>query len=95
MQFKFNKEIYPAAVLLKSAYSFTDKAYVHLDEKEGYYIVDIEAKTGCKDIEEKDFINEMLFPSGLYVEFSSAEVIIVLFVLINSTQLAVSPCAII
>ena len=68
MQFKFNKKIYPVAVLLKSAYSFTDKAYVHLDEKEGYYIVDIEAKTGCGDIEEKDFINEMLFQAvRLYV----------------------------
>ena len=28
---KFNKELYSKTALIKAAYNFTDKAYVHLD----------------------------------------------------------------
>ena len=61
MKLRFNKEIYPLIVLMKSAYSFTDRAYIHLDEEEGYFSVDIEPKKGCEELNEKEFVNEMLF----------------------------------
>ena len=57
---KFSKEMYPKVALIKSAYSFTDKAYVHLDADEKYYYATVEAKPGELAVTEGDFINEML-----------------------------------
>ncbi len=57
--FKFSKSLYPKSVLLKSAYAFTDRAYLHLDADESYYYVNIEYKEG-QVFEYKDFENEML-----------------------------------
>lgn len=65
MKLQFIKSLYPKCVLIKSAYSFTDKAYLHLDEDEKYYIVNITYKDG-NEFEIKDFENEMLFQSARY-----------------------------
>lgn len=65
MEFKFNKSFYPKSVLIKSAYSFTDRAYLHLDEDEQYYIVDITFKDG-NEFDFKEFKNEMLCQSARY-----------------------------
>ena len=46
MRISYNKKLYSKAVLLKSAYHFTDQYYIHLDEDEKYYIVDVRAKVG-------------------------------------------------
>lgn len=59
MLLKFDKFLYPKSVLIKSAYSFTDKAYIHLDEDKKYYTVAIEFKPDRK-FNIKDFENEML-----------------------------------
>ncbi len=59
MVFKFSKSIYPKIALLKSSYSFTDRAYIHLDSDADNYIVTIELKDGCS-FEYKDFENELL-----------------------------------
>lgn len=61
-QFRFKKELYSKISLIKAAYNYTDKAYLHLDSDVDYYIVNIEPKDGQK-ISEKDFINEMLTQS--------------------------------
>lgn len=45
---------------MKSAYAFTDRAYIHLDADDRYYIVKIHPKEGYDPITEKEFINEML-----------------------------------
>lgn len=60
MTLKFSKEIYPKYVLLKSAYNFTDKAYIHIDSDEKYYIVVINAKEEAEAFDVRDFENEML-----------------------------------
>lgn len=60
MTFYFSKGLYSKFALIKSAYNFTDTAYLHLDEDEKNYIVNIEAKPHCKEICLKDFENEML-----------------------------------
>lgn len=57
---KFSKEMYNKNALLKTAYSFTDKAYIHLDVDEQYYLVKITSKSEDICISENDFINEML-----------------------------------
>lgn len=62
MELKFLSKLYPKSVLLKSAYNFTDRAYVHLDERDGYYIVTLEPKLDCR-IESGEFKNEMLAQS--------------------------------
>ena len=62
-QMKFKKELYPKIALIKAAYNFIDKAYVHLDADEIYYYVSVERKTQESEIDEKSFINEMLAQS--------------------------------
>ena len=65
MLLKFDKLLYPKSVLIKSAYSFTDRAYIHLDEDKKYYTVTIEFKPDRK-FNIKDFENEMLCQAARY-----------------------------
>ncbi len=59
--FKFSKGIYSKHSLIKAAYSYVDDYYVHLDEGEKDYIVELEPKqTSTLKVSEKDFLNEML-----------------------------------
>ena len=44
MQMRFNKNLYSKVALLKAAYNYTDKAYLHLDADMNYYYVNIESK---------------------------------------------------
>lgn len=57
---KFSKEIYNKQALLKASYSFTDRAYIHIDVDEQYYLVDISPKTADINISSDDFKNEIL-----------------------------------
>lgn len=59
---KFSKELYPRIVLLKAAYNFTDRAFLHLDADDSYYYVDLTEKDG-ETISENEFENEMLAQS--------------------------------
>ena len=59
---KFSKELYPKIVLLKAAYNFTDRAYIHLDADDIYYYVELTEKDG-ETVSEQDFENEMLAQS--------------------------------
>lgn len=56
---KFSKELYSKVALMKAAYNYTDRAYVHLDVDEEYYYVTLILKDNEK-IEEEEFMNEML-----------------------------------
>ncbi len=56
----FNKELYNKIALTKTAYHFTDKAYIHLDVNDKYYIVDIEMKNPDDEISEVEFKNILL-----------------------------------
>lgn len=67
MIFSFSKELYPKYVLLKSAYNFTDRAYIHLDESEDYYIVNIDFKEDAVSFNPREFENEMLTQAVRYV----------------------------
>lgn len=43
-ELKYNRELYSKTALIKAAYNFTDKAYLHLDADEKYYYVSISEK---------------------------------------------------
>jgi His-Xaa-Ser system protein HxsD len=60
--FRLKKELYSKIALIKAAYNFTDKAYIHLDADKDYYIVTLKFKEGC-NIKEDEFVNEMLAQS--------------------------------
>lgn len=62
-EMKFSKELYSKIALIKAAYNYTDIAYVHLDADDIYYYVSIENKNPGQEINEQDFINEMLAQS--------------------------------
>ena len=63
MEYRFRKELYSKTALLKAAYNFTDKAFVHLDADDEYYIVELQMKEGEHLVAEIDFTNEMLVQS--------------------------------
>ena len=60
MKFEFDKDLYGKDILLAAAYSFTDKAYIHLDIDENKYVVNITMKDSHREIDEKTFCNEMI-----------------------------------
>ena len=61
--FRFCKDLYSKSALIKAAYNFTDRAYMHLDSDEKYYTVRVELKSEENQVTEKDFINELLTQS--------------------------------
>ena len=61
MRFTFAKSIYNKEALLRAAYAYTDKTYIHLDADEQYYFVDIKMKNDSdKSIDLEAFQNEIL-----------------------------------
>lgn len=60
---KFKKELYPKVALIKAAYNFTDKSYIHLDADNDYFYVSMEPKEKCLRVSEEEFLNEMLAQS--------------------------------
>ena len=59
-QLKYNRELYSKIALIKAAYNFTDRAYVHLDADENYYYVSISGKNGKEEISDNEFENVIL-----------------------------------
>lgn len=60
---RFQKSLYSKIALLKAAYNFTDRAFVHLDADDEYYYVSMTPKEENLYALEKDFENEMLTQS--------------------------------
>ena len=63
MRLEFSKELYSKEALIKAAYNYTDKAYVHLDVDDEKYYVSLEIKDSNDELDEKEFVNEMLAQS--------------------------------
>lgn len=68
MKFRFSKKLYPKIALLKSAYAFTDRAYLHLDQTDEEYTIDIVLKDGAY-FDYHEFENEMLDQAVRYEIF--------------------------
>lgn len=60
--FKVNKKLFSSEALLKAAYSFLDNAYIHFDEEESEWLVNMESKgqEGLPDDINRKFENELL-----------------------------------
>ena len=60
---KYRRELYSKVSLIKAAYNFTDRAYLHLDADSDYYYVTIIPKDGCEGVSDSEFENEILTQS--------------------------------
>ncbi len=61
MEIKFSKRIYTIQQIVKAAYVFTEQAYIHLDDDEGYIYVYLEPKNDSENLEiQGEFKNEVL-----------------------------------
>ncbi len=60
VHFSFSKEVYNKEAVLRAAYAYTDRAFVHLDANEKEYLVTIRKKQSDSEIEEAEFQNEVL-----------------------------------
>ena len=59
---KYSRDLYPREVIIKTAYAFLDKYYVHLDMNDSEYIFDIIAKDNANNIDIKQKLdNEIIF----------------------------------
>lgn len=72
-QIKFCKELYSKIALIKAAYNFTDKAYVHLDADDTYYYVTLTPKQSNDNVSDADFVNEMLTQSVRHEVFQQTK----------------------
>ena len=72
-KYRFAKELYPKIALMKAAYNFTDRTYVHLDADELYYYVDLESKDNAETVNEKQFVNEMLAQSVRHMVYQQTK----------------------
>ena len=63
-QLKYNRELYSKTALIKAAYNFTDRAYLHLDADKNYYYVSISTKDGQPEVTDQEFENEILAQSA-------------------------------
>jgi His-Xaa-Ser system protein HxsD len=66
MQIKFSKELYPKFALIKTAYAFTNRAYVHLDADGLYYMINWIPRESQDVVTEGEFMNEMLAQCARY-----------------------------
>ena len=41
---KFKQELYPKQAVMKAAYHFIDKCYIHVDVVDNEYVIDIKGK---------------------------------------------------
>ena len=60
MIYKFSTKLYSKESLIKSAYTFIDDFYIHLDLKNDEYIVELTPKRNATSISMEEFKNEML-----------------------------------
>ena len=66
MKLLFNRKIYPKTAVIKAAYMFTDRAYVHLDADETSYIAEVIMKPDFENVSELEFENEVLNQTARY-----------------------------
>jgi His-Xaa-Ser system protein HxsD len=73
----FDKAFYSKQVLLKAAFSFTDRAYLHLSQDRDNYIIECTPKHSCHEVDLKEFAgeikNELLAQSVRQVVFGQTK----------------------
>lgn len=73
---KFKKELYPKEAVMKAAYHFIDKSYIHVDFSDGDYIIEIISKSENKDDSiALEFENELLAQAVRYQVYTQTHTI--------------------
>lgn len=72
---RFSKELYSKAALLKAAFSFVDRAYVHLDSDDSDWIVELSDKKDRSATTLDDFANELITQSVREVIYERTKVV--------------------
>jgi His-Xaa-Ser system protein HxsD len=67
MKIYYDKELYPKDVVIKSAYAFTDRAYIHLDLINDKYEFDVTIKDASDQLSKGEIDNELLMQSARYL----------------------------
>lgn len=62
MTLAVSKSLYSKEVILKTAYSFTDRVYIHLDQNESEWLISWKPKHGVT-LDSGDFENELVAQS--------------------------------
>lgn len=60
ISFQVSKDLYPKEVLLMTAYLFLNKAYIHIDSQEMYWLIQMKAKECNIKTLQNEFENELL-----------------------------------
>ena len=69
-------ELYPKEAVLKAAYHFIDRCYIHVDLIEDTYVVDLTMKKDIPDdVTEKEFENELLAQTVRYHVYAQTHTI--------------------
>ena len=73
---KFNCTLYPKEAIMKAAYHFIDRCYVHVDICDGDYVVNMIPKKGCRiDDVSGEFENELLAQAVRYYVYQQTHTI--------------------
>lgn len=59
MELRFDKGIYDRRALLKAAFRFTDRCYIHLQQDQAQWIVSWREKDGAS-VDSREFENELI-----------------------------------
>lgn len=73
---KFKQKLYPKEALLKAAYHFIDRCYIHVDLADSEFIVRLTTKKDVpNDVTEHEFENELLAQTVRYQVYAQTHVI--------------------
>ena len=73
---KFKKELYPKEAVMKAAYHFIDKSYIHVDYSDGDFIIEIIRKNDNNDDSiALEFENELLAQAVRYQVYTQTHTI--------------------
>ena len=67
MIIKYPEDISPKEVLIKAAYRFLDRAYIHVTKDNGDFVVSITPKGNEDTLSSGEFDNEMLAQAARYI----------------------------
>lgn len=75
-ELRFKQELYPKEAVMKAAYHFIDKCYIHVDVINGEYVIEIiKKKESEEDLTEYEFENELLAQAVRYQVYSQTHTI--------------------
>lgn len=72
---KFKQELYPKQAVMKAAYHFIDKCYIHVDVVDNEYVIDIKGKKVESEKVALEFENELLAQTVRYQVYLQTHVI--------------------